>query len=264
MKTVVCHFYNEEFLLPWWLKHHKAIFDHGIMINYASTDRSVAIIKEICPNWSIIDSRNADFSKPTDIDQEVMDIEKLLDGWRICLNVTEFLYGNTDHLKDYTENPNPTQYSIGNYVFVDMEDPERVQTILDPKYPLWKQRYWGYDDFANTGASHGDGITGIMSRMNRSLHNYPVIYKGGRHFGGGPKSFDDLVIFYYGWADASPAGIKRKSQIAAEKNGGGPHSYSADQFLDFLKTIHRPLSRDLRPEIANVLDHNRRITGQEF
>ena len=260
-KTVISHFYNEEFLLPWWLKHHSKIFDHGVMINYASTDRSVDIIRELCPHWTIVDSRNSNFDDSTAIDKEVMDIEYVVGGWRITLNTTEFLYGNTDHLKDYTENPAPTQYLIGNYVFVDMENIDKGQTILDHNYPLWKQRYWGYDDFANNGAPRGS----IMSRMNRSLHNYPVTYTGGRHFGGGvAKSFDDLVIFYYGWADASDAGIKRKTQIAAEKAGIGPHRFDKDQFLDFLRNHHKTASRDLRPEIANVLEHNRRITGQEF
>ena len=260
MKTVICHFYNEEWLLPWWLKHHKQIFDHGVMINYASTDRSVEIIKELCPHWAIIDSRNANFADSVAIDKEVMDIEKVVGGWRMALNVTEFLYGNTDYLKSYVENPAPTQYLIGNYVFVDMEDPDRGQTILDHNYPLWKQRYWGYDDFVNNGQPRG----GIMSRMNRSIHNYPVTYSGGRHWGGTAKSFDDLVIFYYGWADASEGGMKRKTQIATEKAGTGPHAYNKDQFLDFLRTGHRPISEDLRSEIASILEHNRRITGQEF
>ena len=39
-------FYNEEYLLPWWLAHHTKLFDHGILINKGSTDRSV----EICKN----------------------------------------------------------------------------------------------------------------------------------------------------------------------------------------------------------------------
>ena len=45
-KTVLCHFYNEEWILPFWLKHHREIFDHGIMIDYNSTDRSVEIIRD--------------------------------------------------------------------------------------------------------------------------------------------------------------------------------------------------------------------------
>jgi len=261
-KTIISHFYNEETLLPWWLEHHKQIFDHGILIDYQSTDRSCDLIREICPTWEIRPSRNPNFANSMAIDNEVMDIEKVLGGWRIALNITEFLVGNTDHLKDLKELSDPTQYFIGNYVFVDMEDPDKGQTILDRRYPLWKQRYWGYDDFANTGSLRD----GIMSRMNRSLHNYPVTYTGGRHWGGGTahqRSFDDLVIFYYGWADASEAGIKRKSQIAAEKGGTGPHTFSSDQFLNILKSHHRTTSRDLRPEIAHIIEHHQRIVAKK-
>lgn len=263
MKTVVCHFYNEEHLLPWWLNHHKHIFDHGIMIDYNSEDRSRDIIKEICPSWEIRPTRNENFDS-IPVDQEVMDIEKVLDGWRMALNVTEFLYGNTDHLKDL---PDPTQYLIGNYVFVDMDNPDQGQITLDHSLPLHQQRYWGYDDFSNTGISVGKGG---MGRMHRSIHNYPVIYEGGRHFGKNvAKSFDDLVIFYYGYADSSEAGIKRKTQIQTKMSdsergqNAGQHVTDANGFID--RTVERRQhSRDLRPELEVILAHNRRITGQEF
>ena len=35
-KTVIAHFYNEEFMMEWWLKHHLNLFDHGILINHKS------------------------------------------------------------------------------------------------------------------------------------------------------------------------------------------------------------------------------------
>ena len=73
-KTIISHFYNEEYLLPFWLKHHSKMFDHGILIDYNSTDRSVDIIREICPTWEIIDSRNELFDAVL-IDKEVEDIE---------------------------------------------------------------------------------------------------------------------------------------------------------------------------------------------
>jgi hypothetical protein len=263
MKTVVCHFYNEEHLLPWWLKHHKNIFDHGIMIDYFSTDRSMEIIREICPTWEIRYTRNQYFDA-TPIDREVMNIEKMLGGWRMCLNVTEFLYGNIDHLQDL---PDPTQYFIGNYVFVDMENPQQGQTILDHNYPLHQQRHWGYDTFENTGAQKG-GVTG---RMNRSIHNYPIEYKGGRHWGGAdyPKSFDDLVIFYYGNADASAAGVKRKAQIyskisPAEQGGMSSYHITDEEAIRGRIREQKGYSRDLRAEIGNILEHNRRITGAEW
>ena len=53
-KTIISHFYNEEYLLPWWLNHHKKYFDHGILINYASTDKSVEIINSF-PNTEVIE-----------------------------------------------------------------------------------------------------------------------------------------------------------------------------------------------------------------
>ena len=107
-KTVICHFYNEQYLLPAWLKHHKNIFDHGILIDYHSTDNSVEICKKICPEWQVITSRNTCFDAQS-VDREVMDLERDLQGWRMCLNVTEFLSGNISLLSTASA---PTQYLV--------------------------------------------------------------------------------------------------------------------------------------------------------
>ena len=100
MKTILSHFYNEEYLLPWWLNHHKKYFDHGIMVNYNSTDNSVKIIKEICPTWEIIDSENKFFDADL-VNFEMQKIESTFDGWRIVLNTTEFLIGDFNSLDTY-------------------------------------------------------------------------------------------------------------------------------------------------------------------
>lgn len=102
--TLISHIYNEEYLLPFWLNYHKNIFDYGIIINYDSTDKSLAIIKEICPEWSIINSRNK-YYIPHEVDNEVMDIEKKIDGYKICLNVTEYLFCD-GNIKDFLINKN--------------------------------------------------------------------------------------------------------------------------------------------------------------
>lgn len=96
MLTVVSHIFNEEYLLPFWLEHHVNIFDHGIIIDYCSTDNSVEIIHKYCPTWEVIKTRNlnADGSpnfKADLIDIEVCDIESRINGYKICLNTTEFL-----------------------------------------------------------------------------------------------------------------------------------------------------------------------------
>src|SRR6516164_5807036 len=51
--TLISHFWNEEFLLPYWLRHHLPLFDHGVLIDYTSTDRSVEIIHELAPHWEV-------------------------------------------------------------------------------------------------------------------------------------------------------------------------------------------------------------------
>jgi hypothetical protein len=91
--TVVTHFYNEEFLLPFWIKHHRSRFLNGIFIDYGSTDNSVDIIKEFAPNWSIVKSRNSNFSA-TEVDNEINEIESKIRGRRIVLTVTEFFIGD--------------------------------------------------------------------------------------------------------------------------------------------------------------------------
>ena len=61
--TVITHFWNEEILLPYWLKHHLELFDHGILINYRSTDKSVEIIKELAPHQNSIALETPGFSR---------------------------------------------------------------------------------------------------------------------------------------------------------------------------------------------------------
>ena len=42
--TIITNIFNEEYLLPFWLDYHRRIFDHGIVIDYDSTDRSIEIV----------------------------------------------------------------------------------------------------------------------------------------------------------------------------------------------------------------------------
>jgi len=262
-RTVVAQCYNEEFLLPWWLKHHKHVYDHGIIVDYASTDRTRDIIREICPTWEIVPSRNEHFNGNA-VDEEIMDIERGLDGWRMAMNITEMLYGNLDHLTNTT---NPTQYMITNYVFVDMEDPAKCPELTYDR-PLHEQRYWGFHDYdtnRDPGIAYGPG-KGEWSRLNRSLHNHPVQYTGGRHYPRTDYTFDDLVLFYYGWADIGERGLARKTQIRARIHDGmtGIHTHERDEYINMYRHHQQPVSTDLRPQIASILAHHHRCTGQEW
>jgi hypothetical protein len=221
------------------------------MIDYHSTDRSREIIKEICPTWEIRTTKN-DFFDSALIDREVETIEKEISGWRICLNVTEFLYGNYSHLANISKD---TWYFIGSYVFVDMLDNQPI----DNNQPLHTQRTWGYKDLSN-GRTLSEG-----DRPRRSLHNYLISYPvhGGRHYDE-PASFDDLYIFYYGYAVLNENGIKRKTQIQGKMSSteqkklvaSHPNKVTEKSFLDKIAKHIRPKAKDITNEIQPIIKFN--------
>jgi hypothetical protein len=201
-KTIISHFFNEEYLLPWWLNHHKQFFDHGILIDYHSTDNSRSIIKEICPNWGIINTSNEYFDSHL-IDKEVQEIEKYIKGWKVCLNTTEFLvgdYGIIDSMR------RKRQILLGNYVFVDIE-----KKYLDHNIPLYDQIKNGFHEKTRSFN------VGIGDRSLRSMHSFNLRYpkQGGRHFFG-RETTQDLFIFYYGYLLKVDQMIKRKIQIQSK------------------------------------------------
>lgn len=196
-KTIISHFYNEEYLLPWWLEHHKKIFDHGIMINYHSTDSSVDIIKKICPTWEIIDTKNDCFDA-VKVDNEIMEIEKKLEGWRIVLNVTEFILGDFKILE--THQVTKGDILIPSIIMADtieneMKDLSNTESLFDNRYhgviPDTKQKF--------------------DVRSARRLGNYFYPYSPGRHFAN--FNTTNFFILWYGFSPFNDKMLKRKLQI---------------------------------------------------
>jgi len=194
-KTIISHFYNEEYLLPWWLNHHKKYFDHGVLINYASTDKSVEIIKQICPTWEIVNSKNPDFSA-SDVDREVMDIEANITGWKVCLNTTEFLIGDFASLNSTKDQ----ELYIPCLYFVD-ELESRESNTLSYDIPLWDVLKVGLD-VPNT----------MEHRGSRLMHSNAVRYNQGRHYRRLINT-ERFIIFNYGFAPMTDEFIARKLQI---------------------------------------------------
>jgi hypothetical protein len=194
-KTIITHFYNEEYLLPWWLNHHKKYFDHGVLINYASTDKSVEIIKELCPTWEIVESKNKDFGA-SDVDREVLDIEANIDGWKICLNTTEFLIGDFNSL-DLTKQE---ELYIPCLYFID-ELESRDSNTLNYNINLW--------DILKTGL---DVPNTMEHRGSRLMHSNHVRYSHGRHYRRLINT-ERFIIFNYGFAPMTEEFIARKLQI---------------------------------------------------
>lgn len=244
-------------MLPWFLNHHKHIFDHGVMIDYHSTDRSVEIIKEICPTWDIVTSRNKDFQADK-IDTEVNDIEAGIEGWKICLNVTEHLIG------DYSVMGNtPAQLFVPSVFFVDCDRERTVTHDL----PLYEQKTDGF--------MYKDSNKDFLERRSRSLHNTAIEYPAnstqlcmapGRHWN--VYNTHDLAIFYYGWCPFDAGQVGRKLQIQTQiplidrQLNRGFHHITNKETLEYrLETEFMPRARNLSEEIAPYVTAHRNFSN---
>lgn len=243
MKTVICHFYNEEYLLPFWLKHHKKIFDNGIMINYTSTDNSVKIINEICPDWKIIDSRN-NFFAAEEVDREVEDIESSIDGWKICLNITEFIFGDFSEL----EKTDVDSFLVPACVMIESES--ESLTPVSPELSIIEQRRFGWSPY--------DSDFNFKFRKARNLHKNQIRYPLGRHY----EHFNtnNFMILWYGFSPFNSEILNRKLQIQTKipdsdkARGFGYHHLSSKDSLINDYNKYKQSSRDLSDIINKFYD----------
>jgi hypothetical protein len=192
--TVVCHFFNEEVYLPVWLKHHVRLFDHGVLIDYRSTDRSRQIIQELAPTWDVVMTKN-DMFETYAIDSEVMEIERAIDGWKVALNVTEFLI--TDDLKasiEAFERQHPSSLGFVTVGCLIIESPEQKDqvTILEDK--IWEQFHFGIVQKPQSG---DDPIPIQRARLIHKAKDGR--YGPGRHSNGVSQLVWPLFLFWYGW-----------------------------------------------------------------
>ena len=230
--TVVSHFFNEEYLLPLWLRHHREIFDHGVLLDYGSTDASAQICRELVPTWEVRPSRNAHFSASA-VDLEVMDVERELSGWKIALNTTEFFCcSDVDQLlRELSRKPVSGAYVRG---VVMADRPETKDRPLDPALPLVAQRTDGYyeSDFP-TGAGGSLARSRLLHRRSDGAYNV------GRH-----TSFrhaivrhpPEALVLWYAFSPWTPETRARKLQIqqripGAEKSGHGGAAVFGTQHL---------------------------------
>jgi len=219
--TVLTNIYNEEYLLPFWLNHHKNMFDHGIIIDYRSTDRSVEICKEICPSWTVITTRNTHF-KAVDIDTEFMDIEKTLQGVKIVLNTTEFLFCD----KPLSE------------IFDKFSIPISLSIIVDSPYSLNNHNPQTLDELYE--GLLDKNVKYLNDRHTRTIHTYiHGNYTTGRHSVMNPthitKYLHCVWLGFYPWNDKL---LERKLQIKTnipqsdkDQRYGFQHLFDTNQML---------------------------------
>jgi len=256
VKLLISHFFNEEYLLPYWLKHHREIFDHGVLINNHSTDRSREICRELVPGWEIVTSTNETFSGIM-CDFEVMKHEaRFKNSWKLVLNTTEFLVGS--QLENVIKFMIKDGYIGGRIPGAVMVDPH-PEAPLDPDKPLVEQKYhgaWEADfPYDQLGQSWYERPT-----RSRILHNYPIgSYVPGRHDSHLPNLVpinpEHLGIWWYGYSPWTPEGIARKLQIQStidpfdvKVRFGHQHEVTPDQLqerhaamLEFSQNLRDPV-----------------------
>ena len=222
--TLITHVYNEEYLLPFWLTHHRGIFDDLIVIDYKSTDRSIEICKELWPNCTIITSRNEKF-EAIEVDKEVMDVENSVAGIKMVLNTTEFLVKDTNIKEMFYEKKSYGVVPYGPYSLTEKNintTDELFKSLLDDDVKFYEES---------------------EVRGQRQIHNYNNgNYTTGRHSTNNPSEISDkLYIIWLGFYPLNESLFKRKLQIkekmseSDKTNGYGiQHFMQKNELMDTL------------------------------
>jgi len=235
MLNLISHIRNEELLLPHWIAHHRPIFDSVTIIDYASTDSSLDIIRTLAPEWRILRSQNINFDA-NNADFEVMQIEFYLSGWKIALNTTEYVV--CTNLEQLVMNAENAGYHgiVGEASFI-LHDKLRLGFAnIENERPILEQFNYGWQEPPDK-----------MFRR-RLLHRWPTgSYSVGRHswMRGPTANSSDLLYASLVYAPWDQAMINRKIAIGSQvsehdrKIGlGNHHHLSAIELEDtFNKSI---------------------------
>jgi len=254
--TVLTNIYNEEYLLPFWLEHHKKLFDHGIIVDYWSTDRSVEICKQICPTWEVRTTTNPYFGA-IEIDEEFMEIEKSIEGIKMHLNTTEFLFLDENFPKlSNLFNHEPISYGVRAYGAYPINEayPTTMQEIV--KGVLQDDVRFIFEYY----------------RGRRQIHTYPTgRYKLGRHDTHNPcHETTNLAILWLGYYPWNQKLIDRRLQIKThipESDRKKGYSYNHFYDLDKIESIrnHWILNgeklKEVAPNLYNMLENYNNLTN---
>lgn len=270
MNTVITHFYNEEYILPWWINHHKKLFDYGIMINHGSTDRSIEICKQMCPhNWKIVDTCISEF-RTEYIDHEVKFYENTVEGSKMVLTMTEFLMTpmSLDDLNARMKQHDTNYMKTIGVCMVDSfphEIPTYSQSLISQKH---YGMITGYIDPLNYNEPDS-----YKTMYGRFYHNDRYgKYAPGRHWLVGKEEnqrgdegykAEDVFVLKYKYSPWNAATIKRIMQFSSkitmwdlERGLCTPHMLVEDEHNSMYNFLNRT-AYDLRndPAFLNAFNY---------
>jgi len=214
--TLIAHFFNEEYLLPWWVDHHLSTVDDAVLIDHGSTDESRDILSRMAPHWRVIDAPTAEFDAVA-VDEEVMEVERGVSGWKVVLNVTEFLVGDARGVLERTP-PDVWGLKTAGRTMVDIEP----DIEPNPDAALVAQKPWGFDEFqwevvrllgGTNRPVPGEYMSFQPRFRNRLIHRHvDGQYQPGRHewHAQGWIPCPDLEVWWFGLSPWTPRGRARK------------------------------------------------------
>jgi hypothetical protein len=183
-KTILfSHFYNEEYLLTQWIRHHAPMFQCAVLINHRSTDASVEVIRREAPStWNVVDTWLPDFCA-MNTDNEVAGYENSFDNndWRLALTTTEFLFSSGFRRKS-------------NHVFADLGGHDAIKissvSLIDPvdskravpSAAILRQKHRYYFKMDGSPETEEEGY--LNNHYNRFIHRTRTMsnpYWLGRH-----------------------------------------------------------------------------------
>jgi hypothetical protein len=230
----ITHIFNEALLLPWWVLHHRGVFDSMLVINYGSTDNSMEIVREMAPGWTIVDSELLEFDA-SKLDAQVMAVERTLptgpDEFKLVLNTTEFMWDSNFRKNlelDHYCYPETQAFGLKSFCLVDGENELDFPVYYEE--PLWLNHTHGKLDSAFPGA---------VPRHSRFVHNgNDGRYGLGRHHTELPHRDMEGSYLLHATFAPWPQAVERKLQIQTKMsqhdktNGFGIQHQQTPESLD--------------------------------
>jgi hypothetical protein len=211
--NVVINTYNEEFILPYWLEHHVSLFDHGIVLDYKSSDSTLDIIKHYAPHWTVVTAKNYQWFDAEINDKEIMDCEEKLSGWKVCLNTTEFIFTHNfrEKIKELERKKIKEARFFGYQINDTIE--EKENKTFDKNKNIILQRFNGKPDIFRHRIIHKNKNGGYYVGRH---YDVPILRKN-PHVKNYSKDFipiaDGLYLLWYRFAPFYEQ-ISRKIQIS--------------------------------------------------
>jgi UDP-glucose 4-epimerase len=222
------------------------MFDELIVIDYHSTDKSMEICKSIWPGCTIITTQNQYFDAAK-IDIEFMGIENGIEGIKIVLNTTEFLFCETSIKDIFMDDTNPISYAVN-----------AISPYSINNYNITNN----YELFSNL---LNDDVVYHNDRGTRQLHtNINGNYTTGRHNTNNHNiPTNKAHIIWFGYYPMNDNLLNRKLQIQqnipqSDKNQGFGfhHLYGKDKMLsiNYEKSNSGILFKDINVSLYNLLN----------